>query len=433
MPLSLILWCFEMASPFYAIRNFFRGPGAPPIQQGLQSGLPAYPTTVNREVTFDTAMQISAVWAAVRLISETVASMPFEIYERDSTGKKRVASGDVRDVLKYYPNNYQTPVEFWESIVLNLAISGNAYAIKQRSGNRITGFVPISSSQVETELVGSDIVHRYTTGSNVRVFAQDSVWHIKLFGNGIVGMSPLSYANDAINIAQNADNRVNKIYSNGAKPGGILMVDKLLEPEQRATIRNNFKGLSEGDDDRLFVLEADMKYQQVSMSPQDIQLLDSRRFQIEDIGRFFGVPSILLNQTTGQSSLGSNVYEIMQAFYKLNLRPYLEKIESSVVRWLYPTEKRRSIEARFDFDALIRADAKTRKQANREAIYSGQLTPNEAREDEGRPPLPGGDVLLIQGATVPLERQIAEPQTPEPLAVPQMEDNDEQSESAVQD
>jgi HK97 family phage portal protein len=265
--------------------------------------------------------------------------------------------------------------------------------------------MPISSSQVKTNLLADGtVVHEYTEGANVRVFSQENMWHIKLYGNGIVGMSPLSYARNSVAVAQALDTRVNKIYSNGAKPSGILMIDRTLTAEQRAKIKENFNDLTEGQDDRLFVLEADMKYQQVSMSPQDIQLLDSRRFQIEDIGRFFGVPSVLLNQTVGQSSLGSNVYEIMQAFYKLNLRPYLEKIEASISRWLIPDSVTDRYEPRFDFDALLRADTLSRAQAFREMINSGQLTPNEARRAEGRGELPGGDSLMIQGAMVPIEQ-----------------------------
>lgn len=401
-------------NPFYAIRNFLRGPGAPPVETGLQTGLPAYPTTVNREVTFDTAMQISAVWACCRLIAESIASLPFALYEVDENGERTEMSGDLARVLCQQPNQYQTKVEFWETMALNLAVSGNAYAVKQRSGGRLVGLLPLSSQQVETDLLkDGTVVHRYTQGEDVKVYASDSIWHVKLFGNGIVGMSPLSYANNSINIAQNADTRVNKMYSNGAKPSGVLMIDRTLTDEQRAQIKSNFIGLESGNSDRLFVLEAGMQYQQISMTPQDIQLLDSRRFQIEDIGRFFGVPSVLLNQTFGQSSLGSNVQEILSAFYKLNLRPYLEKFEASILRWLVDPKKRNRIEARFDFDALLRADTLSRMQANREAINSGQMTPNEARMLEGRSALPGGDKLLIQGAMVPVEQAGQQPE-PEP-------------------
>lgn len=391
---------------FYSLRGLFFGqPGAPARDAGRQFiGPTTYGVNAAAEVTLDSAMQVSAVWAAVRIISEAIGSLPFNLYEITEDGRRIADDHDLHRVLTRRPNQYQTAVEFWESIGLNLALSGNAYAIKIKSGNRLVGLLPVSSSQVETELLeGGRVIHTYRSGREVRVYTDETLWHVKLFGNGIVGMSPLSYARNAVGIAIASDNRVGRIYSNGAKPSGVLTIDRTLTPEQREQVKNAFRGLEAGNDDRLFVLEAGMNYQQVSMSPQDIQLLDSRRFQIEDIGRFFGVPSILLNQTFGQSSLGSNVYQILDAFYKLNLRPYLEKIEASILRWLLADEDEGRYEAEFDFDALLRADRSSRIQANREAIHSGQLTPNEARIDEGRPALPGGDELMIQGATVPID------------------------------
>lgn len=388
---------------FYALRGFFRTPGAPPRDQGVQSGLPATSEATAAPVTFDSAMQISAVWAAVRITSETIGSLPFTLSRKTPQGDVPATDHPLHHILMVAPNRYQTPVEFWESMALNLCVSGNAYAVITRVGGQVTSLMPLSSSQVTTCLLNDGtVVHEYINGSDVRIYSQESMLHIKLFGNGIVGMSPLSYAAQSIGIAVAADRRVGKIYSNGAKPSGVLTIDRTLTPEQRQMIRTNYQGLQSGNDDRLFVLEAGMQYHQVSMSPQDIQLLDSRRFQIEDIGRFFGVPSILLNQTFGQSSLGSNVYEIFQGFYKLNLRPYLEKIEASVLRWLLSAEESGKYTAEFDFDALLRADRESRMRANREAIYSGQLTPNEARADEGRLPMEGGDKLMIQGATVPI-------------------------------
>jgi len=394
-------------SLFSSLSGFFRSPGAPPRVDGLQSGGPnGYGTAAAAEVNFDTAMQISPVWAAVKLISESIGSMPFNIYETGPNGRKVAVNHPLHRVLTQRPNQYQTDVEFWESMALNLAISGNAYAIIQKMGNEIVGLLPVSSSQIETTLLADGtVIHTYTTGANVKVYTDQTMWHVKLFGNGIVGLSPLSYARNSIGIALAADNRVSKIYSNGAKPSGILTIDKTLTKEQRTQVRAAFAGLEEGNEDKLFVLEAGMNYTQVSMSPQDIQLLDSRRFQIEDIGRFFGVPSILLNQTFGQSSLGSNVYEILSAFYKLNLRPYLEKFEASVPRWLMEPADAVKYECEFDFDAaLLRADLKTRMEANREAINSGQCTPNEARISEGKPALDGGNQLLIQGAMIPIQQ-----------------------------
>lgn len=392
---------------FYSLRRLFGGaPGAPAREFGTQQiGPLTYAAGQSVEVTVESAMQISAVWAAVRLITESIGSMPFNLYDIRGDDRKPAVNHDLYHILTQQPNQYQTPVEFWESIALNLALAGNAYLIKQKAGKRIVGLLPVSTQQMSTDLLDDGrVVHTLRNGADVRVYSSDSMWHIKLLGNGIVGLSPLAYARGAVGIAVAGEGRVSDIYANGAKPSGVLSIDRLLTDEQRAQVRTRFKGLEQGSDDRLFVLEAGMKYQQVSMSPQDIQLLDSRRFQIEDIGRFFGVPSILLNQTYGQSSLGSNVKEIFEAFYKLALRPYLERIEASVIRWLIDPAEREFYQAEFNFDALLRPELITRMQAYREAIHSGQMTPNEARHAEGRPAIDGGDRLMIQSATVPIEQ-----------------------------
>ena len=394
---------------FQSLRALFGGPGGPTVDAGDQTNIPiGYAQASAAVVTSDSAMQISAVWGAVRLVSETIGSLPFDLYEVGDDGRKPAVNHPLRKVLTYKPNSYQTRVEFWETMALNLALSGNAYAIIQRAGKTIIGLIPLSSSQVVTSLLkDGTVIHTYTQDGNVKVYSASNIWHVKLFGNGVVGMSPLAYARNSVGIAIAADNRVSSIYSNGAKPSGVLTIDHVLTAEQRTQIKSAFGALQEGDQDRLFVLEAGMQFQQVSMSPKDIELLDSRRFQIEDIGRFFGVPSILLNQTFGQSSLGSNVYEIISGFYKLNLRPYLEKFEESIRRWLIEQGEADKYEAEFNFDALLRADTLSRFQANKEAIYSGQLTPNEARILEGRQALAGGNSLMIQGATIPIEQALS--------------------------
>jgi HK97 family phage portal protein len=357
-------------------------------------------------VNFDSAMQVSAVWAAVRLIAETIASLPLGIYKVDKDGNRSLATDhDLYRVLTYKPNDYQSAIEFWETMIMNLVLGGNAYAVKVKSGNRIVGLLPLPTAQTVTSLLpDGSIVHTYTSDKEVRVYASESIWHLKLFGNGIIGLSTLAYARNSIGIAIASDNRVTTIYSNGAKGSGILSIDKGLTAAQRVSIKENFNGLTAGSQDRLYILEAGMKFDSISMSPQDIELLQSRRFQIEDIGRFFGVPSVLLNHTSSGSALGSNVSEIIDGFYKLNLRPYLEKIEGSIQRWLMPESELDKYEVEFNFDSLLRADVLKRMQAYREGINSGQITPNEARQIEGRIALEGGDQLLIQGAMIPIRQ-----------------------------
>jgi HK97 family phage portal protein len=142
------------------------------------------------------------------------------------------------------------------------------------------------------------------------------------------------------------------------------------------------------------VLESGMKFDSISLSPQDIELLSSRKFQIEEICRWFGVPSVLVNDTGGATAWGSGIEQIVSGFYKLNLRPYLERIEASVNYGLLSKEESEIYELEFDFEGLLRSDFKSRVDAYRTAIAGSVMTPNEARKLEGLPILDGGDILF---------------------------------------
>ena len=371
---------------------------------GVQSGAPAsYSDDAASDVSFDSAMQLSAVWACVKLLAETVASLPITIYKITPKGREVDNNHPLTALFRGKPNRYQTKVEFFETVVLNLILHGNAYCYVERRGGVIVSLLPMMSAQVRTILLqDGSVVHEYYKESGVDVLASDSVWHLKLMGNGIVGLSPMDYQRNTLGIAQAAEKAVTKVYRNGAKPSGVLTIDRVLTKEQREMVRSNFSTLTTGTDDRLLVLEGGVKFEAISLSPQDIELLASRRFQIEEICRWYGVPSVMINDTSSTTVWGSGIQQIVEGFYKITLRPLLEKIEASVLANLMtPVESMRR-EVEFDFEALLRTDMKTRLESYRIGVQAGIMTPNEARAEEGRLALEGGDKLYIQGATIPL-------------------------------
>lgn len=380
---------------------------------GLQTPNPrTYPSPAAAAVNFDTALGVSAWWAGCRLLSETVAGLPIRMYRVNKDEKVPDETHPLWYLLNVRPNRYQTKVEFWETVMLNLVSSGNAYVAIERLGGRIVSLLPLMSSQMATELLDDgSVVHTYYSGTTTRVYSAESMWHIKLFGNGVMGLSPLAYARQSLGITIAAENRLGSVYRNGGKPTGILMVDKLLTKEQRKQIRENMAELAEGNNDNLFVLEAGMKYEAVSMTPQDIELLESRRFQLEDVARFLGVPSVLINDTSGSTTWGSGVQQIIDGFYKLNLRPYLERLEAGIRCHLLNEADGRVYATEFDFDALLRMDQATRFDGYGKGINGGVLTPNEARALEGWAPKPGGDTLLVNGTMVPVDSVRARVQT----------------------
>lgn len=369
------------------------------------SGPMGYATASPVEVTEDSAMQLSAVWACVRLLSETVASLPVNVYRKTAKGRDLAPDHWLSLLMDRKPNRYQTKVEFFETLMLNLALHGNAYAKITKVGGQIRSLLPLMASQIETKLLpDGSVVHLYHADGNVDVLSAESVWHVKLYGNGIVGKSPLAFGRNMFGIAQAAEQSVSKIYANGGKPSGVLSFDRLLTKEQRASVRENFATLTTGTDDRLLVIEQGMKFDAVSMSPQDIELLASRKHQIDEIARWFGVPSILINQNEGSTTLGSSTAEIISGFYKLNLRPYLERIEASVKTWLFTPDEANQYEFEFDFEGLLRSDLKSRLEGYRTAVAGTILTPNEVRRIEGWPRVEGGDVLLSQVNMTPIDK-----------------------------
>ncbi len=417
--------------PVNIVNRFSRAWGAfwgrtgPYVRRGLQAGEPqdmiAAPAA---PVTFSTAMQVSAFWASARLWTQISSTLPILFYS-DKDKKNLVTSGMLPELFAGKVNRYQTKIEFFQTFILNLVVHGNAYALKQFVGTRLVGLMPLMTSQMETKLLADgSIVHCYYSNSGVTVYADETIWHCKLFGNGLVGLSPLGHARNSIGISIASENRAGQTYRNGGKPSGVLTIDKVLKQEQRDQIRKEFKDLKEGNNDALMILEADLKYQTISMSPEDIQLLESRRFQIEDIARFMDVPSVLINDTQSTTVWGSGIAQIISGWHKLNLRPFLENIEESMNIKLQPPGGER-LYSEFNMNELLRHDLETRIKANAAAVNSAQMTPNEARADEGRKPMTGGDQLMIGANMIPIALAGKQPSTkPKPENSPTEEGND---------
>lgn len=373
---------------------------------GVQYPSPVYEEAAAVNVSEDTAMQLSSVWACVRLLAETVASLPVHVYKKLPNGD-RVLAPDFyfSKLMARKVNRYQTKQEFFETMMLNLALHGNAYAKIDRLGGQIRSIMPLMSAQVTPSLMpDGSITYQYEADGNVDVYSEQSIWHVKLYGNGIVGKSPLAFGRNIVGIAQAADKAVTQIYTNGGKRSGVLSLDRLLTPEQRDQVRANFSTLTTGTADRLLVLEMGMKFDPVAMSPQDIELLSSRKFQLEEICRWFGVPSVMVNDTSGSTTWGSGIEQIVSGFYKLNLRPYLERFESSIAVNLFTEEEANQYEFEFDFEGLLRSDVKSRLEAYKMAVNGTIMTPNEVRKMEGLPMVDGGDNLLAQIQMSPLNQ-----------------------------
>lgn len=375
---------------------------------GKQSEGTMPPPSSNTPVTTDTALQLSSVWSCTKIISETVAGMPVNFYRKNSDGTRELDPNfHLARLLNNNPNRWQTGVDYATTLTFNESMQGNAYSLKQIGvGGKLIGLVPLMASQMEVILLkdGSKSFI-YHDGNNIKAYGEASIWHTMMMpSNAIIGLSPLRYAARAIGISTSAEDRVGLLARNGFKPTGVLMYDKILKPEQREQIRAQFKDLAEGQGDPLRVLEAGMKYQQVSLSPKDVQLLESRQYSVEDICRFWGVPSILVNDSSSTSAWGSGIAQIVEGFYKFTIRPYLERRESSILKYLMTSDERMLYDVEYDFSALLRADESTRIKNAAATVTGGLKTINEARKNlDGSMPVDGGDRVYLQQQMTPIE------------------------------
>ncbi len=351
----------------------------------------------------DGAMQLSTVWACVWILANTIASLPFFVYAaRD--GKRELA----RDELLYQllhdsPNSRMTPVEFWAAMLLNLLLRGNAYARIERSvQGAAIALWPMAADQVEVQvLADGTVVYAYAIGADIAILDAASVLHIKDIGNGTIGLDRLDHMRATTSEAVNSQTAATKLFANGGKPSGLLMVDHVLKPEQRDAIRRNFSGMAEGNTSRLVVLEANMKYEQVTLTPEDQQLLETRQFNVEEICRWFGVPPVLVGHSN-VTAWGSGIEQLIDGFYKFTIRPALVRIEQAVTKRVLTPAQRARFTVEFSFDALLRASLKDRMAIYAQGAQNGIVTRNECRQLENLPPIPGADQLTAQTNLAPL-------------------------------
>ena len=353
----------------------------------------------------DSALQISAVWRSVELISKLVATLPLMVYKNRAGRRELFRDSMLWSLLHDSPNGRMTTSEFFTAILLNLLLRGNAYARIQRNElGEPEALWPMPADQVEQAILeDGTIVYQYRIDNDVAVLAAENVWHVKEMGNGLTGLSRLDYMRSTMGESINSQRAANKLFSNGGKPTGVLMVDHVLKPEQRLQLQQSFAEMATGSTSRLFVLEAAMKYQQINLTPEDMQLLTTRQFTVQEIGRWFGVPAILLNQMEGTTTLGSSSADIIETFYKLTIRPLIINLEQSLTKRVLTAKQRSNLTIEFSMEALLRSSLKDRIEIYAKAVQNGIMSRNEARQYENDAPFEGGDVFTVQSNLLPVD------------------------------
>lgn len=351
----------------------------------------------------DSALQLSTVWACVSLLATVIASLPLFVYATVGGRRELARATLLWQVLHDSPNSRMTPMEFWVAMLLNLILRGNAYArVERNTSGDAVALWPMPSDQVEPwVLEDGAMAYKYRVGSDVAILSAANVMHLKGLGNGTTGLDRLDYMRGTTTEAVNSQTEASKLFANGGKATGILMIDKVLSPSQREAIRSNFSHMVEGNTSRLLILEADMKYQSVNLTPADQQLLETRRFEVEELCRWFGVPPILIGHSN-VTTWGSGVEQIIDGFHKLVIGPAVVNLQQAIAKRVLTPAQRARYSVEFSLDALLRANLKDRMEIYAKAVQNGLKTRNECRQLENDPPVKGGDELTAQTNLAPL-------------------------------
>lgn len=385
-----------------------RSVGPANAKKGNLIDFPRSSSRIASTATFDRAMTLSAVFACHKILAETLGSLPLEMFIYDQNRQReQIYDHPLAKLLRNKPNDDQTSLEFKETLMLNL-VNGNAYVRKYYYHKELNQLVVMNNASVEPKLneQGKKEYHVQYFDGKKEILTDKEIWHLKLFGSGLVGMSPLAYGARSIGIGLATDDKVGRVMENGAKPSGVLKTPKTLKKEQRDSLREEMSDLVSGDDWFLPVLEGGLDFEKISLTPEDIELLSTRRFTVEEVCRFYGVPSVLINDTSGSTTWGSGIEQLVESFYRFGLRPYFERIEESARLNLLERVDWDNYEFEFKIKDLLRASFVTRTTTNRTRIESAQATINEIRKEEGLLPVEGGDNLMIAAQLMTLDRVI---------------------------
>jgi len=388
-----------------AILNWFGLPVLP--TDDLNWWRPAT-TSSGKTVTVDSALQLSATWACVRLVSETVSTLPLKIYERMPDGSRQTASSHpLYDILCRSPNTEMTPSRFMLQVVASICLWGNAYVEKRYIGSRLVDLNPIKPQTVRVKRLDNGALSYVVTENGItRTIAESKMMHIRGFGlDGMLGLSIIATGRETFGAAGAAEEAAAKVFSTGMQTSGYISTEASLKPEQREKIRQSIERFSGSKNaGRVMVLEHGMTYQGISMNPEAAQMLQTRAFGIEEICRLFRVPPFMVGHLDKQSSWASSTEAMNLQFLSNTLRPLLVNVEQEITRCLLPASDAERYFVSFNVEGLLRADSKGRTEFYNSALNNGWMSRNEVRQKEDLPPIAGGDIYTVQSALIPIDK-----------------------------
>ena len=365
-------------------------------------------SSAGKSVTPRNAIQVSVVYACVRVIAETIASLPFGVFQETKEGSVKALDHPLYRIIHDEPNSEMTSFVWRETMLTHLLLWGNSYSQIIRSGRgKIIGLYPLLPDRMEVdrdEKTGN-LIYTYSTtkGETVRLRPED-VLHIPGLGfDGVMGYSPIAIEKNAIGLGIAAEEYGSKFFSNGATPSGILTHPNTVKNPKalREAWMEAYGGSSNAN--RVAILEEGMTFTRISMPNNEAQFLETRKFQVSEICRIYRVPPHMIGDL--DRATFSNIENQSISFAVHTIRPWLVRIEQAMNRALFPEKEKGVFYVRFNMDGLMRGDYKSRMEGYAIGRQNGWLNANDIRELENMNPIPdeeGGNAYLVNGNMIPI-------------------------------
>ncbi len=366
-------------------------------------------TTSGKNVTERSAMQMTAVYSCVRILAEAVASLPLHLYRyNDKGGKEKCIDNSLYYLLHDEPNVEMTSFVFRETLMTHLLLWGNAYAQIIRNGRgEVLSLYPLMPNRISVERDDKGVIfYKYITENYETININSTeVLHIPGLGfDGLVGYSPIAMAKNAIGMAIACEEYGATFFSNGATPGGTLEHPGTLKDPTKLRDSWNATFGSSRNANKVAILEEGLKYNPISVPPEQAQFLETRKFQINEIARIFRVPPHMVGDL--EKSSFSNIEQQSLEFVKYTLDPWISRWEQSLVRALIPEKDRKNYFIKFNLDGLLRGDYQSRMNGYAIGRQNGWMSANDIRQLENLDRISedeGGDLYLVNGSMTKLK------------------------------
>ena len=374
-------------------------------QVGGRSGIS---TDSGISVSDDRAMQVSAVWACVQYITNSVCSLPLDFYRRTEDGRTPLKNHALNDLFHISPNANMKPRDFRKAMTMQLVLWSNAYAEIFWSGERPISIIPLRPGRMTPYLTDGVLTYHYQMEQGVRIYSQKSIMHLKGFGSdGVVGLERTNYARETLGLSVSADTYASRQFANGGRSGGgYLMFDEFLTDKQRSSARALYEGMSETafNKGKLWILEGGVKYESDTLNPDTMQMLETRKMQLGEIARFFGVPEVLIGAGGASSAWPASFEQQLLSFLTFTLQDYIDEWETTIKDSLLSPREKRSIIVDHDVSGFIKMDSVARAQLQSTWAQNGLKTRNEIRKINNDPQMDGADELTAQVNLSPLDK-----------------------------